>query len=149
MPQKLTNEEVSKHYYKILGKRASVAMAEKAKNGDLPGCAPIGYLNARRDGEVYVEVNPETAPLVQEAFAIAAEGSFSVRKMLTILTTKGLVSRNRKSLGASSLHAMLTNPFYIGKLRYGSEVLEGRHEPLVNQNIFDRVQNNLANRRKK
>ena len=149
MSQKLTNEEVSKHFYKILGKRASVAMAEKAKNGDLPGCAPVGYLNARRDGEVCVEVNSETAPLVQKAFMVAAEGSLSLRKMLTILTTKGLVSRNGKSLGSSSLHAMLTNPFYTGKLRYGNEVFQGKHEPLVNQYVFDRVQNNLAMRRKK
>jgi len=69
--------------------------------------------------------------------------------MLEILTAKGLVSRNGRPLGASALHAILTNPFYAGKLRYGGELLDGSHEPLVSRQVYERAQEALAMRRRR
>ncbi len=94
-------------------------------------------------------VDEKLAPLVKEAFDLAAGGTLSLRKILEVLTGKGLVSRNSKAMGASALHALLTNPFYTGKLRYNGELLEGRHQPLVSSEVFERVQENLAKRRRR
>ena len=142
-------DELMRHYKAVLAKRARQASREKAQAGELPGCTPVGYRNARDSGKATVEMDDELAPLVREAFEMAAEGSLSLRRMLEILTAKGLVSRNGRPLGASALRAILTNPFYIGKLRYGGELLEGAHEPLIGSELFERVQEGLAKRRRR
>lgn len=141
-------EELMRHYRALLAKRAKRASREKALAGEMPGCAPVGYRNARDRGEATVEVDDELAPLVREAFRLAVEGDLSLRKMLEVLTAKGLVSRNGRPLGPSSLHAILTNPFYVGKLRYGGELIEGSHKPLVTGELFERAQEALAKRRR-
>jgi site-specific DNA recombinase len=46
----------------------------------------------------------------------------------------------------SSLHAFLTNPLLVGKIRAGTEVVEGQHEPVVDQETWDAVQAQLASR---
>lgn len=142
-------EELMRSYRALLARRVKEASQLKAQAGKLPGCAPLGHRNARDRGEAIVEVDGEVAPLVREAFGLAAEGKLPLRKMLEALTVKGLVSRNGKPLGASALHAVLTNPFYVGKLRYGGELLDGGHEPLVSPELFDRAQEGLAKRRRR
>ena len=144
-----TEEKMLKRYHKVLGKQAAIAMNAKAHLGDLPGCAPLGYLNTRRNGKPVVEIDSVAASLIQEAFNLAAEGTLSIRKILAVLTSKGLVSRNNKVLGASAMQVILVNPFYIGKLRYGAELLQGNHDPIISEEVFDQVQESLAKRRKR
>src|SRR4051812_10575350 len=50
---------------------AKEQMCEKARSGILPGPAPLGYLNTG----CTIAVDEEAAPLVQEAFRLAMEGS--------------------------------------------------------------------------
>jgi len=80
-PNTTPPDELMRHYRALLAKRAKQASREKAQEGKLPGCAPVGYLNARDQGEATVEVDGALAPLVREAFGLAAEGSLSLRKM--------------------------------------------------------------------
>ncbi len=35
---------------------------------------------------------------------------------------------------------MLNNPFYLGLVKYQGELIPGRHEPLVTEALFQRVQ---------
>ena len=142
-------EEIARCYKAIQAKRAKEAMHNKAQRGDLPGCAPVGYRNTYEFGEATLMVDEKLAPLVKEAFDLAAEGTLSLRKILEVLTVKGLVSRNGKIMGTSALHALLTNPFYMGKLRYNGELLGGKHQSLVSSEVFERVQENLATRRRR
>ena len=41
------------------------------------------------------------------------------------------------------IHNILINPIYIGKIRHKSEVYEGLHEAIIEQDQFDRVQEQL------
>ena len=118
-------------------------MAEKAKAGIAPGCAPVGYKNV---GGGIVR-DDRMAPLIAEAFALAA-CEMSLEKILAELTPKGLKSRNGKTMGRSALRLILTNPFYIGKLRFKDELLDGIHEPLVSEAVFKGANTSLSSRRK-
>jgi len=42
-----------------------------------------------------------------------------------------------------SLYALLTNPLYIGKIKYKTELHEGEHEPIVDTELFQQVQATL------
>ena len=42
-----------------------------------------------------------------------------------------------------SLHNLLTNPIYIGKIKHKTDFYDGEHEPIVSPDVFGRVQNML------
>lgn len=113
----------------------------KAEAGGLNGCAPVGYVNRRRGDRTWVEVDPVMGPLVKEAFELASTGKYSLRKLLVIMTHKGLRSRNGKPLSPSSIHYMLSNPFYYGLLQTSAGLGQGLHPALVSTETSSRVVN--------
>lgn len=137
-----------KEVYQYTGKLASFALAAKARRGEPTGCAPTGYTNLRTPDESQIETDPKLGPLVREAFELAAQGC-SLRAILAELTPKGLVSRNGKPMGPSALRNILTNPFYIGLIRYQGRIYPGKHRPLISQSIFKRILSRLQKVRTK
>lgn len=130
------------------GRKASLAMASKARKGELPGCAPVGYRNERTYYETRIVLDEAMAPLVREAFDPAAEGKYPLRALLVIMAERGLRSRTGKLMGISSFWHMLTNPFYVGQMRYGHEIKLASHEALVGHSIFEQVQRQIHGRRR-
>ncbi len=124
----------------IHGRRVSGAMAAKAARGIMPGCAPLGYKNAWVKGEKAIVIDEGIAPLVREAFELAAAG-MPLRKVLDVITVKGLRSRNGRPMGVSGLWNVLTNPFYTGRMRYGGQLVEGTHPAIVSEELFKRANN--------
>lgn len=106
------------------------------------GITPLGYKKAFINGEIVVVPNEEIAPKVVLAFELAARGK-TFREILPILKAQGLVSSRGNDLSLSSLHNMLTNPFYIGLIRTSQETYEGEHGPIISKSLFKRVQKRL------
>lgn len=127
-------------YHALTGRMAAIAMEIKARRGELIFCPPVGYVIDDNGPRARAVPDPLLAPLVREALELYASGDYSIRKLLNTMTEKGLVSRSGKPMGASGLHAMLTNPFYCGRVRWGGELIESGHEPLIGPETFDRVQ---------
>lgn len=48
----------------------------------------------------------------------------------------------------SHVHKTLQNVFYIGLMKYKSEIWEGTHEPLITKKLFDRVQTRMREKGK-
>jgi DNA invertase Pin-like site-specific DNA recombinase len=123
-------------------------MGEKAKKGGTLGRAPLGYLNVRErfEGrEVRTVVpDPERAPFVILAFELYATGEYSLRRLVEELTDRGLRTRPGRypasPLSDSKLNTMLRDPYYLGMVTYQGAQYPGRHQPLVSQDLFDRVQ---------
>jgi DNA invertase Pin-like site-specific DNA recombinase len=140
---------IAEFYSRNLASEVIKGATEKARRGGTPGIAPLGYLNVREtvdDREVRtVALDPERAPLIKLAFDLYATGRFSVNELVTLLAAKGLRSRGNRRysprpLNHSSLHAILSNDYYAGWVRYRKQRYRGRHEPLVSQMRFDEVQ---------
>lgn len=110
---------------------------------------PLGYRKVRKDGIVLIEVDEEVAPLIREAFRLAALKLQPLRKVAGTLTANGLKSQHGTSLSATALWRILTNPFYCGTIRYGDQLIPGTHAPLVGRNEFEKAQAGLAERRRR
>jgi site-specific DNA recombinase len=117
------------------------------------GPAPIGYLNAKEivgDREVAVVVpDPDRKELVQMAFELFATGNYSITQMVDILEDAGLRYRATpkkpsKPMNRSMVHRMLRDDFYIGIVTLKGVKREGIHEPIIEREIFERVQNILT-----
>lgn len=147
-PMRERSEE-EREYHAILGRMASLAMAEKAGRGELVCRPPLGYRQVLRDGEKAVVPDEETAPLVRKAFMLASTGQHSVRGMLEILSRDGLLSPGGKEISPSTLWNVLRNPFYAGYLRYKGRLIKGVHEPIVDIGLYEAVGAKLAHKRRR
>jgi site-specific DNA recombinase len=123
-------------------------MAAKARNGGTLGKAPLGYVNRRDTSEgrnIGISVlDEERAPFVKVAFELYATRKWSLEALQDELTERGLRTRGGRfpvgPVSVSKLAEMLRDPYYAGYVRYKGEIFNGRHEPLISQNLFDQVQ---------
>ncbi len=147
---------IAEFYSRNLAAEVMKGTTQKAKSGGTPYRAPIGYLNSRTmvdDREVRtITLDPDRAPHVREAFSLYATGQYSILELAAILEERGLRTRPTRKVpaqafGANRLSAMLRNPYYVGLVTYAGKVYPGRHEPLVEEAIFQQVQDLLTSKR--
>jgi len=132
-------------------------MGQKAKNGGTLGRAPIGYLNTldRVEGREIrsVAVDEERAPFLKLAFELYASGSYSLDDVTTELADRGLRSRPTAArpaapIAVSKVQRLLRDRYYLGEIEYKGETYDGRHEPLIDPELFEKVQTLLDARNK-
>jgi DNA invertase Pin-like site-specific DNA recombinase len=148
---------IAEFYSRNLAQEVMKGMRQKAIQGGTPGRAPIGYLNIRTmtdDGREYrtVRPDPERASHIVWAFETYAAGDCSVAQLVTELSQRGLqtratASRSPAPLTVTSLHRVLTNPYYKGVVTLNGAHHTGAHAALVPAATWEAVQRLLASRR--
>jgi site-specific DNA recombinase len=144
--------------YQVLvsGEDIKYKMGQKAKNGGTLGVAKIGYKNVRityEGREVRtVDVDPQRAPFVKMAFELYATGNYTFRELRDALTDAGLRTKGNRRYGPGpisihSIGAMLRDRYYLGYITYDGIEYPGRHEPLIDLELYDRVQKVLYTER--
>jgi len=133
----------------VRAERTVVGMKEALKQGRWVWRAPLGYENGRSRLRPSLTPDPVVAPLIRQAFELYANHGRDRRSLLRSLDALGLRARTGRSLTAQSLHNLLRNPVYAGRIRssMGDEQL-GDFEPLVSESLFLRVQSRLSGRGK-
>jgi DNA invertase Pin-like site-specific DNA recombinase len=139
---------VDEYRSKADGADIAYKMGAKARNGGTLGRAPLGYLNARDMSEGrnigIVKLDPERAPLIKVAFELYASGDYSIEGLGDELTRRGLRTKPARfpsgPVSTSKLQELLRDPYYIGYVTYDGELIPGRHERLVSDELFDRTQ---------
>jgi site-specific DNA recombinase len=132
----------------------SRGIRRKIEVGGTHSRAPIGYFNIReplpQGGEVRtVIVDEERAKIIRWGYRWYATGLYSIADITTLLEVEGLRSRptpcyTSKPLSQSAVHALLSNRYYIGEVKYHGKHYPGRHQPLISEDLFNRVQAVLA-----
>jgi len=109
------------------------------------GNTPLGYYVDKVTGRL--EVNPETAPYVQELFARYADG-----ERLTVLQAemeeRGLRSKRGNAYTVSVLSNLLKNRKYIGEYKYGDVITPDGIPAIIDKELFERVQMRMAANKK-
>jgi DNA invertase Pin-like site-specific DNA recombinase len=121
------------------GLRAKCAM------GIRPGLAPVGYLNVLNNNRISAVVpDPERAWVVKEIYKRVAQQGHSGRTIRKWLIEIGFKTKSGNQLALSKIYSTLKNPFYYGEFEFGDEWYKGKHEPLVNKELWDKVQKQLT-----
>ena len=127
-------------------------MGQKAKNGGTLGKAPIGYLNTleRIDGREIrsVGIDEQRAPLVQRAFELFATGEWKMEEIVDELADLGLTTKATqkfpsKPISRTAMSRVLRDDYYIGNISYKGETYKGRHTPIIDPELFNKVQDML------
>jgi len=86
---------------------------------------------------------------------ICKERSPDIERVYNLYEELGCLSKVKRALdrlwpdrnwSRGRIHNILINPIYIGKIKHKSEVYEGLHEAIIEQDQFDRVQDQLQRR---
>ena len=101
------------------------------------GVVPLGFTIGKEDRLYHID--PETAPIVQEIFSRYADGE-PAEKIAASLNERGLRTRTGKPFVKNSFFQIFRNRRYIGEYRYKDIVTPGGIPAIVDQDLFDRVQ---------
>jgi site-specific DNA recombinase len=137
----------------IIGERIRDKLAAQARKGKWTGGAPVlGYDVDRTGPSPRLVVNAKEAARVRDMFRMYLQEA-SLLPVVKELARRGWINKRRvtkkgKKLGGrpfdkATLYKLLTNPIYTGKIRYKDELHAGEHETIIDQDLFDKVQQQL------
>jgi site-specific DNA recombinase len=115
--------------------------ASKKKGMWMGGMVPWGY-KVHSDPKIQsLKICEERSPDIRHVYDLYEELRClsKVKRATDTLWPDRNWSRGR-------IHNILINPIYIGKIKHKSEVYEGLHEAIIEQDQFDRVQEQLQKR---
>jgi len=136
---------MAKNYIDNLSEETKKGMLEKAEQGIFPSFAPLGYINVECGGKRIIQIDPEVAPFVRQLFEWYATGNYSLLEVNQKIQSEGFGYRKTgRKIPKSVVHKILTNPIYYGDFNWGGKHYHGNHEPIVSKELFDRVQEVLA-----
>ena len=137
----------SKYYIDNLSENIKRGIRQKLRRGELPGLAPVGYLNELRHHTIVKD--PDRWKAVRALFEAYATGEKTLEDLQKLSLSLGLVSRRTgKALVLARIDHMLRNPFYYGVFRHKGELYQGSHEPIIAKKLFDKVQRIVESRGK-
>ena len=123
---------------------------EHLMRGEWCAGAPRGYINIPADEKAgtdhYVAIDSQVAPIIKEVFRQVAEGieaPMSIKRRLLPQASK------------TSFYNMLKNKFYVGIIKvpafgcYPACEVRGKHEPIIDLETFQAVQDVMNGKRKK
>lgn len=143
---------IAEFYSRNLAQEVVKGLTQKARTGGTISRAPLGYLNVRefvngRENR-HVIIDPERADDIRWAFEAYATGEWSLSRLAAALEVRGFTQRAtqkqiEKPIRRTQLHAMLQNRYYAGYVTFRGVKHKGSHEPLIDEETFERVQEAL------
>jgi len=134
----------------IISERTRDKIAAARRKGKWAGGMPVLGYNVTDRSKLIID--PVEAERVRAIFDLYLER----RSLISVVdemdrrawvtkqwTTKKGTHRGGKPFNKTSLHRLLTNVTYIGKLRYKDEVHEGEQDGIVDPEVFEKVQARL------
>lgn len=130
------------YYSDNLSFEVKKGLGERAKQGLWNGPVPFGYIKGE-DGNLHVV--KEEGEVIGRAFEMYATGTYTDNTVATWLIQSGHKPRtNRRDQKErnyiwtrDSARNLLRNTFYLGKVKHKGELLPGKHQPIVTQELFD------------
>jgi len=137
----------------IIGERTRDKIAAARRKGYWTGGKPLlGYDIDRSVRGSRLVVNEPEAERARVIFRLYLEQG-SLLKTIRVLNERGWTTKRWKTKAGKSqggrpftktlLSALLTNPLYVGKVRYLDEIHDGDHEAIVPDDLWQRVQDRL------
>lgn len=160
----------AQHHSRVTSEKIKTTIRAKRAEGKCTYRAPIGYLN--EGSWDHKPFDPERAPIIAELFELYATGHWSLSDLARHAAKQGLTTvpmrkprtqaemladdqdcdlhpKVSRPVNVNRINEILANPFYTGKVigPDGKHVLSTSHEPLVSQDVFDKVQTHLKHRK--
>lgn len=143
-------------YYSInLSTEVMRGMTQKAIEGGYQGSIAYGY--TRKKDEIPA-INKEEATIVKLIFDIFSRDGYGIATTVRYLNQTGIKTRKGKLWNSYKVKYILSNPIYIGKVRWNYKnpngptsfkpeedwiIADGKHESIISDEQFELVQKKL------
>lgn len=137
---------MNQYYLDLLKQHTAKGKRERARQGLYnASITPYGYQHVG-DSRTPPEIVDKEAPAVRLAFETYATGNASFQDVADRLNEAGFRTRSGERFSKDTIDDMLRNPFYAGKVVYGSkrkgqppEIFEGQHDEIISPELFEAV----------
>jgi site-specific DNA recombinase len=136
----------AEYYVRLLSENVKKGQKEKIAQGWLPTKPPNGYKTIGETGHKIHVIDEDTAPYVRKMFDLYITGNYSIKRLSKKMFAEGMRSQLGHKLPHSRIHTLLRDPFYIGKMKWGDDIYEGKQQPLITVEQFNKVQTMLTSR---
>ena len=134
---------LAKHYIDNLSDEVKKGVQEKCEQGHWPSVAPIGYKNNFQTH--LIEIDSERTPLVHQLFEWYATGRYSLEDIVEKAEETGLrTPQHGFPVNKAGIYRVLRNPIYYGVFIWKGKRYQGKHQPIIPFELFDRVQTVFA-----
>ena len=135
---------MANQYVRDLSVNVKRGNREKLARGEWPNHAPFGYINDKATKKIFVD--EQNKKYIVRAYELCANERKNLREISDILYAEGLRSSSGKKVFKSLVHRIVTNPFYMGVMTREGKFYDGKHEPIISKQLFDRAQDVLNGR---
>ncbi len=134
---------IANQYIIDLRKNTLRGTLSKLEKGWFPNRPPVGYLNDKEEKTIIKDL--ERFDLVRKMWDLMLTGRYTPPQILEIANKWGLRTPKTKRSGGkelsrSNIYHLFTNLFYAGIFEYNGSQYEGKHEPMITLEEYDRVQ---------
>lgn len=157
-----TSNAVGRMFVKIVGifaeferenlaERVALGYEQKTKEGNYTNCNGVFGYDYVIGG--ILNVNDYEKGYVNKIYNSYLEGN-SMLKIAKMLRDEGVTTKRGGNWNQSTIYSILTNPLYIGNVRYGVhktnnfEVNGKNITPIIDENLFNNVQSLIKKRKK-
>jgi len=113
----------------IIGDRTKFGMARKAKEGGFITKAPKGYKLLNKQ----LIVDDEESSKVKNIFKEFLNSNISLTQLA-----------KKNSFTTAGIKKLLLNTTYRGKVKFANKESDGQHEPIIDKQLFEQVQDKLG-----
>ncbi len=133
---------VARWYTDNLKEEINKGFRSKVEAGEYPHKPPYGYCMGRNSNGSKLPVpDLQKADTVRTIFKLMSSGKYTIDTLREELFLRGMYFSPRTQRWTRSyLARLLRHPFYIGKILWRGQIYEGKHESLVDQPTWQRVQ---------
>ena len=146
-------------YYSVnLSGEVMRGMTEKARRGGYQSATAYGYKMNKDTG--IPEIVPDEAKIVRLIFDMGCDVSNSYYDICQRLNSMGVKTKRGKEWELRTVKYILSNPFYVGKVRWNMQhheshtikdksewiIADGRHEPVISMEKWDMAQDIISQR---
>lgn len=122
---------VAQFYREQSAEKSKAGQAAAVERGAMPWSrVPLGYVR-RDDGTM--EPNPVEVPLVTRCFEMRLEGA-------SYMTIRAMLREHGVSRSPRGVEQLLQGRVYLGEIRFGALENLHAHEPIIDRDLFNRVQ---------
>nr|RLF26238.1 MAG: recombinase family protein [Thermoplasmata archaeon] len=126
-----------------IGERVYIGMEQKAKtNGGILGFnIPYGY--EYKDGKLVVK--DDEAEVVKKIFSWYTDGK-SMKEIVDMLQKQKVPTKKQGFWAKKTVSSILKNPVYCGYLKWEKYLNKGEHQPIIDEETFNKVQEIIRQR---
>ena len=126
--------------------RCRNGMIDCVRAGRYVFSAPVGYKNGLLNGEKNIIIDNSKAPFIKRVFELLATDLYSPENVRKIITDEGARLGTNTKISKQYFHSLIRNKVYKGIISikgFNLGEIKGTYEPIINEELFDAVQNQV------